>query len=105
MTQTLETLYSLFTGHAPESVEALPGAGSNRSYYRLKGTPTLIGGMRYFTRRKRGLHLPVASFSGTAFTRTDGACRFHDRLCYLQDDLGTDSLFQPYRTRKRNRRV
>ena len=26
MTQTLETLYSLFTGHAPESVEALPEA-------------------------------------------------------------------------------
>ena len=24
MTQTLETLYSQFTGHAPESVEALP---------------------------------------------------------------------------------
>ena len=43
MTQTLETLYSQFTGHAPESMEALPGAGSNRSYYRLKGTPTLIG--------------------------------------------------------------
>lgn len=32
MIQTLETLYSQFTGHAPESVEALPGAGSNRSY-------------------------------------------------------------------------
>ena len=79
MTQTLETLYSQFTGHAPESVEALPGAGSNRSYYRLKGTPTLIGGMRYFTRRKRGLHLPVTPFSGTASSGTGGACRFQRR--------------------------
>ena len=78
MTQTLKTLYSQFTGHAPESVEALPGAGSNRSYYRLKGTPTYRG-MRYFTRRKRGLHLPVASFSGTASSGTDGACRFPRR--------------------------
>lgn len=43
MTQILETLYSRLTGHAPASVEALPGAGSNRSYYRLKGNPTLIG--------------------------------------------------------------
>ena len=94
MTQTLETLYSLFTGHAPESVEALPGAGSNRSYYRLKGTPTLIGvcgtsreeneAFIYLSRHFQAQHLPVPAVHAVS----------NDGLCYLQDDLGTDSLFQ-----------
>lgn len=94
MTQTLETLYSQFTGHAPESVEALPGAGSNRSYYRLKGTPTLIGvcgtsreeneAFIYLSRHFQAQHLPVPAVHAVS----------NDGLCYLQDDLGTDSLFQ-----------
>ena len=95
MTQTLETLYSQFTGHAPESMEALPGAGSNRSYYRLKGTPTLIGvcgtsreeneAFIYLSRHFQAQHLPVPAVHAVS----------NDGLCYLQDD----------RTRKRNRRV
>lgn len=94
MIQTLETLYSQFTGHAPESVEALPGAGSNRSYYRLKGTPTLIGvcgtsreeneAFIYLSRHFQAQHLPVPAVHAVS----------NDGLCYLQDDLGTDSLFQ-----------
>lgn len=94
MTQTLETLYSQFTGHAPESMEALPGAGSNRSYYRLKGTPTLIGvcgtsreeneAFIYLSRHFQAQHLPVPAVHAVS----------NDGLCYLQDDLGTDSLFQ-----------
>ena len=94
MTQILETLYSQFTGHAPESVEALPGAGSNRSYYRLKGTPTLIGvcgtsreeneAFIYLSHHFQTQHLPVPTVHAVS----------HDGLCYLQDDLGTDSLFQ-----------
>ena len=94
MTQILETLYSQFTGHAPESVEALPGAGSNRSYYRLKGTPTLIGvcgtsreeneAFIYLSHHFQAQHLPVPVVHAVS----------HDGLCYLQDDLGTDSLFQ-----------
>jgi hypothetical protein len=92
MIQTLETLYSQFTGHAPESVEALPGAGSNRSYYRLKGTPTLIGvcgtsreeneAFIYLSRHFQAQHLPVPAVHAVS----------NDGLCYLQDDLGTDSV-------------
>ena len=36
-TDILETLYKTFTGKAPEAIEPLPGAGSNRRYFRLKG--------------------------------------------------------------------
>ena len=35
-TDILETLYKTFTGKAPEAIEPLPGAGSNRRYFRLK---------------------------------------------------------------------
>ena len=42
-TDILETLYKTFTGKAPEAIEPLPGAGSNRRYFRLKGEQTLIG--------------------------------------------------------------
>ena len=41
----LKTLYKEATGLDALDVEAIPGAGSNRKYYRLKGTDgsTLIG--------------------------------------------------------------
>ena len=42
-TELLTSLYRSVTGNAPELIEALPGAGSNRSYFRLHGKPTLIG--------------------------------------------------------------
>lgn len=94
MTQILETLYSRLTGHASASVEALPGAGSNRSYYRLKGNPTLIGvcgtsreeneAFIYLSHHFQAQHLPVPAVHAVS----------DDGLCYLQDDLGTDSLFQ-----------
>ena len=94
MTQILETLYSQLTGHAPESIEALPGAGSNRNYYRLKGSPTLIGvygtsreeneAFIYLSHHFQTQHLPVPTVHAVS----------DNGLCYLQDDLGTDSLFQ-----------
>ena len=42
-TETLISLYESFTGSRPEQVEELPGAGSNRRYFRMKGPQTLIG--------------------------------------------------------------
>ena len=42
-TDLLTSLYRSVTGNAPELIEALTGAGSNRSYFRLHGKPTLIG--------------------------------------------------------------
>ena len=42
-TETLISLYESFTGSRPEHVEELPGAGSNRRYFRMKGPQTLIG--------------------------------------------------------------
>ena len=93
--ERLKQLYRQLRGTSPIRVEPLPGAGSNRHYYRLYGEDgkTLIGVIgtsaeennafiqlsRLFTER----HLPVPQ----VYNYTD------DQMAYLQDDLGSLSLF------------
>ena len=94
MEQLLD-LYRQWSGHAPQRTEQLPGAGSNRAYYRLideegKSVVGVVGTSRdenhafvylsrHFTRRK--LPVPeVLAVSG-------------DELRYLQTDLGSVTLF------------
>lgn len=43
ITEELKKLYTAYTGHEPDSIEEMPASGSNRRYFRLKGTPNLIG--------------------------------------------------------------
>ena len=43
ITEELKKLYCTYTGHEPEAIEELPSSGSNRRYFRLIGSPTLIG--------------------------------------------------------------
>ena len=91
----LTDLYTRLTGAAPASVEPIGGSGSNRQYYRLRSGSgeTVVGVIgtsreeneafiymaRHFTLRR--LAVPrVLAVSG-------------DGMCYLQDDLGTTSLF------------
>lgn len=91
--ETLQQLYLATTGHRPTSVEILPGAGSNRRYYRLRGTPTLIGvcgtsvdenkAFIYMARHFEEKGLPVPHVHATN----------QDLSCYLQDDLGNTLLF------------
>ena len=97
--QQLISLYRKWSGAEPLSVEALPGAGSNRSYYRLVGTDgqTVVGVVgtsrdenhafiylsRHFIKRR----LPVPEVLATS----------DDELRYLQTDLGRVSLFDAIR--------
>ena len=43
ITEELKKLYTVHTGHEPETIDELPSSGSNRRYFRLTGTPTLRG--------------------------------------------------------------
>ena len=93
ITEELKKLYCTYTGHEPEVIEELPSSGSNRRYFRLTGTPTLIGvsgtsleenqAFLYMADhfRKKGLPVPqvVAKSDNDAF--------------YLQEDLGDTLLF------------
>ena len=93
--QMLIDLYKEWRGMKPATCEKLPGAGSNRVYYRMT-TPhggSVIGVVgtsreenhafitlsRHFVSR----HLPVPQVLAVS----------HDELCYLQTDLGSLSLF------------
>ncbi len=94
MKQLLQ-LYKQWSGHEPASTERLPGAGSNRSYYRLTDAEgqTVIGCIgtsrdenhafiylaRHFCKRQ----LPVPKILAAS----------DDELRYLQTDLGRTSLF------------
>ena len=97
--QQLKELYSEWCGQDPVSVERLLGAGSNREYYRMtnaegvsvigcKGTSreenhAFLSLARHFTKRQ----LPVPAVLAAS----------SDEMRYLQDDLGSTSLFDAIR--------
>ena len=95
----LIALYEKWSGHAPAKVEKLPGAGSNREYFRLYDAEGhtvvgVIGNSRdenhafiYLSDHFKRCQLPVPQVLATS----------SDELCYLQNDLGTVSLFDELR--------
>ena len=97
--EKLIALYREWSGAEPATTEKLPGAGSNRSYYRFRAADgsSVIGCIgtsrdenhafvylaRHFTRRQ----LPVPQVLAVS----------DDELRYLQTDLGSVSLFDAIR--------
>lgn len=91
----LVSLYQQWSGAEPVSIEQLPGAGSNRQYYRLTGADggTVIGvvgtsrdenhAFVYLTRHFTQRQLPVPRILAVS----------NDELRYLQTDLGSVSLY------------
>ncbi len=106
--EKLIELYREWRGSSPVSCERLPGAGSNRAYYRLTGaldsTPNTqhphsvigcVGTSReeneafiYLSRHFASKQLPVPEVFAVS----------SDHLCYLQADLGSTSLFDAIRS-------
>lgn len=96
----LVELYTSLKGHAPKDVERLPGAGSNRAYYRLWDADgsRLIGvvgtsaeennAFVYLSRHFQSCQLPVPEVVAVS----------SDGMRYLQDDLGSVSLFDALRS-------
>ena len=93
--ERLIRLYEAWAGCPPAKVEVLPGAGSNRAYYRLaasggSGVVGVVGTSRdeneafiYLSGHFAECGLPVPRVCAVS----------PDRLCYLQTDLGSRSLF------------
>ncbi len=87
-------LYESYVGHAPASIDELPSSGSNRRYFRLKGSDgSLIGvigtnpmeneAFLSFDDHFEKAGLPVPRVVAVA----------DDRMSYLQEDLGDTLLF------------
>jgi len=91
--QSLSNLYRKFTGSDATAISVLPASGSDRCYYRLEGSVTLIGTWNEtikeneafisFTRHFAALKLPVPEVLIVS----------EDKKAYLQTDLGDETLF------------
>lgn len=93
-TELLAQLYQSYTGEAPTSIEPLPGAGSNRKYFRLKGKESLIGVYGTSTEENRAFIYMARHFSQKGLPVPRILAEAPDQSAYLQDDLGDTSLFQ-----------
>lgn len=93
-TELLAQLYQSYTGEAPTSIEPLPGAGSNRKYFRLKGKESLIGVYGTSTEENRAFIYMARHFSQKVLPVPRILAEAADQSAYLQDDLGDISLFQ-----------
>lgn len=93
-TEIMKNLYLRYTGEKPENIEALPGAGSNRRYYRLKGKKSLIGVCGTSTEENKAFICMSRHFHEKGLPVPQVYEVTEDYTCYLQDDLGDNQLFQ-----------
>ena len=99
-TDILETLYKTFTGKAPEAIESLPGAGSNRRYFRLKGKQTLIGVIGTSVEENRTFLYMASHFHHKGLPVPRVFAVSDDQNAYLQEDLGNTQLFYLIKNRR-----
>ena len=94
-TERLANLFHKIDGEMPLQVSALPGAGSARKYFRLQSCEDKCIGVAADSRVDAEAFISLAStlrHNGVRVPKVigidSGDCRF-----YLQNDLGTESLF------------
>ncbi|MBO7119066.1 MAG: NTP transferase domain-containing protein [Bacteroidaceae bacterium] len=97
--EELKKLYKEATGLDVAEVVAIPGAGSNRKYYRLKGTDgsTLIGAVGTSRDENHAFCYLAKHFTEAGLPVPQVIAESKDGLRYLQSDLGNQSLFDALR--------
>ena len=93
ITEELKKLYIAHTGHEPEAIDELPSSGSNRRYFRLTGTPTLIGVSGESVEENRAFLYMAEHFRQKGLPVPQVFIRSEDDVYYLQEDLGDTLLF------------
>lgn len=93
--EELLRLYEDWRGCAPQSVERLPGAGSNRTYYRFWDAEgdSLIGVVGTSREENEAFIYLAGHFGQKRLPMPRVVAVSTSRLCYLQADLGHRSLF------------
>jgi len=97
--QRLTELYRRWNGELPVSAGRLPGAGSNRAYYRLTGADgRSVIGVEGTSRDENHAFIYLAGhFSKRKLPVPRVLAVSDDEMCYLQEDLGSLSLFDAIR--------
>ena len=88
-----EKLYRTYTGHEPEVVNELPSSGSNRRYFRLTGTPTLIGVSGTSIEENQTFLYMADHFRKKGLPVPEVVAKSENNTLYLQEDLGDMLLF------------
>ena len=93
--QPLLDLYTAFAGAAPQAVDAITGSGSNRQYFRLTSAAghTVIGVIGTSVEENHAFITLAHHFREKGLSVPQVLAVSADERCYLQEDLGTRSLF------------
>ena len=91
--EQLASLYQAYTGTAPDKVTELPASGSNRRYFRLEGSPTLIGVVGTCLEENEAFLYMADHFLKHNIPVPRVVAVADDRISYLQEDLGDTLLF------------
>ena len=100
----LRLLFQTCTGQQAEHIQALPSSGSNRRYFRLQSASRSLMGVvgnnpeenrafLYLSRHFREKGLPVPEVVAVS----------EDQMAYLQEDLGSEGLFDRVANGRENR--
>jgi aminoglycoside/choline kinase family phosphotransferase len=89
----LKKLYRSYAGSEVKEVTELPSSGSNRRYFRLRGTETLIGVSGTSQEENQAFIYMAAHFRKQGLPVPEVYCHTGDALFYLQEDLGDTLLF------------
>lgn len=87
-------LYTTYAGVAPDKVEELPSSGSNRRYFRLFGSPTLIGVVGTCREENEAFIYLAEHFGEKSLPVPRVVAVSPDEMAYLQTDLGDTILFK-----------
>ena len=94
MADGIRKLYIEKFGMEPLSVVKLCGEGSNRMYYRLSGADgTVIGVEGTCVEENMAFVALAEAFAASSVAAPTVLAVSDDGMCYLQNDLGDDSLF------------
>lgn len=93
ITEELKSLYRTYTGSEAGDITELPSSGSNRRYFRLIGTPTLIGVSGTSVEENKAFIYMASHFRKKGLPVPQVYAWSDDRSFYLQEDLGDTLLF------------
>jgi len=93
ITEKLNKLYTSYTGSPAEDITELPSSGSNRRYFRLNGSKTLVGVSGTSPEENYAFIYMASHFRNKGIPVPEVYSWTEDHSYYLQEDLGDALLF------------
>jgi aminoglycoside/choline kinase family phosphotransferase len=99
----LHKIYYSYTGNQAKEINELPSSGSNRRYFRITGSKTLIG-VSGTSREENGAFIYMANhFRRKGLPVPEVYCWNDSKSFYLQEDLGDTLLFDAIEKGRKSR--